>query len=371
MKKILFAYYLMVVLTFGTTAILTAESITFVAEDENSSVIETGNYESDYFWGGYKIDFSGSADDLYLMGRNIEFRGESEGALTAFGDTIAIDGLVKGNLHTAGSDVRITGHLGHTSFAAGQDITIAEDAVVDGTFISGSNTLQILGRLNDGLLAGAGEIIIDAPVKGDVNVRTGKLIITERGSIDGNLVYGSNTKISASEESRVTGTVTFEEKKDIDEKKISRFCIIVSVLFFLGLGVTGILFLLFPGIRYLVGRDRTEASYGKAVLWGLIPLFIYPVAIVFAIPLFPLAIALLLAAFPFWLVTTILGLTLSGQLIFKLFKWENNSRMLQFLLAFAAFLLLMLVPFLDFLIGLALSALGAGLLLERLFKTEF
>jgi cytoskeletal protein CcmA (bactofilin family)/uncharacterized membrane protein (GlpM family) len=378
MKKMIFVYYLMVIMTFSATAFLTAESMDFNAgsiyitgEEEESSIVESKNIDGDYFWGGFRMDFSGKADDLYLMGRHIDFEGMSDGTVTIFGDTIKIDGVIGNNLHSAGSDLRVSGTVSDTAFLAGQDITIADGAVVEGTLLSGSNTLHILGQLNNGLLAGAGEIIIDGPVKGDVNVRTGKLIITERGSIDGNLIYGANSFITEEEKGRVSGTVTFEETKEIDKEAFSTFRFVACLLFTIGLAVTGLLFLLLPVSRKIFSGEREFRSCGKTALWGLIPLFVYPVAIVFTIPLFPLSLALLLAGFPLWLLTTIMGLTLAGKLLFKAFGWEKDNRFLQFLLAFAAFTILTLIPYLGFLIGLAVTALGAGQMIRSTFQTEW
>lgn len=374
----IYAYYILVVLLFATTAILTAEATVFdggslfiVADEDSGSRMETGRYEDDYFWGGSNLDFSGIADDLYLMGRNIDYNGESAGSATIFGENIEIHGIVAKNLHSASNDIRITGRIAETAFIAAQNITISKEAVIDGTLLSGSSTLHIMGQLNNGLLAGAGEIIIDGPVAGNVEVHTGKLIITERGSIDGNLIYGSNVEISETEKARVSGTVAYKVKEELDKTRITTFCIIVAVLFFLTLVVSGLLLLLFPGVKRIFTPERDFSSYGKTVLWGLIPLFIYPVIMLITIPLFPLSIALGLSAFPLLGLSTILGLAFAGQLLFKVFKWENKSIYLQFLFAFAIYLILVLIPFVKVPVVLAVSAAGAGLLISRLFRTEF
>ena len=378
MKKMIIVYYLMVIMTFSVTVFLTAESKDFnagsiymIGEEEGSSVMESKEIDGDYFWGGFRMDFSGKADDLYLLGRYIDFEGESDGSVTIFGDTIKIDGLVGNNLHSAGNDLRISGTVSDTAFLAGQDITIADSAVVEGTLFSGSNTLHILGQLNNGLLAGAGEIIIDGPVKGNVNVRTGKLIITERGSIDGNLTYGANSIITKEEEGRISGNVLFVENKEKDKDSFSKFRFVASLIFTIGLVITGLLFLLLPISRKIFSREREFKSCGKTALWGLIPLFIYPIAIVFTIPLFPLSLALFLGGFPLWLLTTIMGLTIAGDLMFKAFGWQKDNRYLNFLLAFAAYTILLLVPYLGFLVGLAVTALGAGQMIRSTFQTQW
>ena len=89
------------------------------------------------------------------------------------------------------------------------------------------------------------------------------------------------------------------------------------------------------------------------------------------IPLFPLSIALALAAFPLMGLTTILGLVFSGQFLFTLLKWENDNLFLQFLAAFAIFSILVLIPYAGVPVMLAVAAAGSGLLIGKIFKTDF
>jgi len=381
MRKLLFTYYVLLVMFFGAAAILTAETVAFdggsifvnFADEkaDDGDLYFSKTISDDYLAGGNNLGFSGIADDLYLMGRKINFTGESKGGMIALGENIELNGIVAKNLHSAGNSVRITGHIQDTAFVAGESIVISEEAVVDGTLFSGSNTIHVIGQLNNGLIAGAGEVLIDGPVKGDVNVRTGKLIITERGSIHGNLTYGSNGEISMSERARVTGNIKYEVDDKIDEKGFSTFCIIASIIFFVTICISGLLLLLFPGVKSIFDKDRDAVSYGKTLLWGLIPLFIFPVAVLVTIPLLPLSIALGLSTFPLMGLTLVLGLAFAGQLLFKVFKWENNSIYLQFLLAFGIFLLLALIPYVKVLVYLGLAAMGAGLVISKLFRTEF
>jgi cytoskeletal protein CcmA (bactofilin family) len=368
----------LLILLFAATGILTAQtfaddagSIYMSFTEEKDFLLENNEFKGDYVSGRENIVFSGLADDLYLFSKSVDFKGSSTGALSAFAENIDISGIVGNNLHSMGKSVRITGHILETAFIGAQDIVIAEGAVLDGTLISGSSTLHIIGNLKNGLVAGAGEIIIDGPVSGDVRVKTGNLIITERGSISGNLTYSSNVEISSKEESRVNGIVKYELKKELEKKDFSTFIIVISIIFILTLMISGLLILLLPGVKLLYKRNRENASYGKTLLWGLIPLFIYPVVLLVTIPLFPLSIALGLSLFPFLGLTTILGLALAGQLLFKLLKWEKDNIYLQFLLAFAVFIFLTLIPFVKVIFMLAVAALGSGLLISKLFNTEF
>lgn len=339
--------------------------------DKNSNFEMDESFAGDVVSAADHASFKGTGDDLYLMGETVAFSGRATGSVTALGETVDIHGDIANNLHAAGKSIRLTGQIGETTFLGAADIVVAESAVVGGTLLAGANDLHIIGQLKSGLLAGAGKIVIDGPVTGDVNVRTGKLTITERGSIQGNLTYGASQEISPSERARVSGEVTFKADAVIDEEESSASSILGKVWFFLTIIASGLLLLLLPAVRSALNREREPASYGKALLWGLIPIFIYPVAILFTIPLYPLAIALALALFPLIWLTTLIGLALAGQFLFKVFKWENKPVFLQFIFACVLFGLALLIPFAKVLFIIAVSALGAGLMIGRLFKQEF
>lgn len=340
-------------------------------EDEGGDIFISEETEKDYLAAGDNVSYAGVADDLYLLGRRLEFDGKAIGAMNAFGEKVNINGDITKNLHTIGSSIKINSHIKETAFAAGDDVVVSKDSVIDGTLFAGASTLHILGQLNNGLVGGAGEIIIDGPIKGNVNVRTGKLIITERGLINGDLTYGSKTELSETENSRVTGNIKYIEDDIIEKKDISKFFVIAAILFYISLIAGGLLLLLIPGIKSSVSNTREPKSYLRTMLWGLIPVFIYPVLTIVSIPLFPISLALGLAAFPLFALSTVLGLTIGGQYLFKLLKWEKSNIYLQFLFALVAFAILSIIPFIKVILCLGVISMGAGVILSKLFKVKF
>jgi cytoskeletal protein CcmA (bactofilin family) len=382
MKKLTAVLTIVLILFLGLVSVsaqnsrLDAGTIEIEYNEENDDITSSGIFLNDYFAAGENLFFSGNADDLYLFGKRINYEGRSKGGMIAFAESIEIKGIVSKNLHSAAKSIRVSGNINETAFLAARNIVVGKEAVVGGTLISASKNLHIIGKLENGLIAAAGEIIIDGPVSGNVDIRAGKLIITERGLIDGNLSYSSSMKISEIEKGQITGTVNYKVKKAngenaIDKKDIIIFFITAAAFFFLSICVTGLLLLLLPGIKSLFEKEEKNIAYLKTLLWGLLPLFIYPVAVIITLPLLPLSIALILALFPLLGLTIILGLTLGGKFLFKTFKWKSKNVYLQFLFAFALFMVLSLIPFVNILTFIAVSAMGAGIILSKLFKTRF
>lgn len=375
MKKLLNLKTLLGVLFLTTLTLIAAEtekveagSIVFHYDEQNGDITESGKLEKDYFAGGETLSFTGMGDDVYLMGSLLNFDGTSENSLIALGNTVEITGNVGNNTYSAGNTVRVSGTLNDTAFLAGEHIIISKEAVVEGTLLSGSNTLHIMGPLNNGFISGAGEIIIDGPVTGDVRAYTGKIIITERGSVTGNLIYSAKSELTPEEASRITGTITFQDEDHLDEAGLTKFAIIAVVIFFLSLLVSGVLLLFLPGLKALFSEG--EINFGKTALWGLIPVLVFPVITLFAIPLFPLSIAMGLAIFPLMGLTTIFGLALAGKLLFNKLGRDKNVHIC-FLAAFGIYVVVSLIPVIKVFAILGVMALGAGMILMKLFKVRF
>ncbi len=355
-----------------------AGSIYIRGSEESGTVTQDHDIEDDYFFGGQRVEFKGSGDDLYLFGETIDYSGTSTGSILACSNTLNISGVVGQNFHGGANTVNITGKIMETAFIGANTIVIGPEAVIDGTLIVGCNIINIYGELNNGLLAAAAEVIIDGPVNGDVNVKVGKLVITERGSINGNLKYDSERELSESEKGRISGSIEYD-KSDMRGDDIAKgigaglvgFFIIAKIIAFISLIVAGLLILLLPGVKSVITEKRNRKSYGKILLWGLIPLCIYPVVVLVTIPLFPISIALGLAVFPLIAVTTILGLALTGQFLFGLFKWKNENVFLQFLFAYGIYVVLSIIPVIGVLSAIALAAAGSGLIISKLFKVKF
>lgn len=378
MKNRLIYTFLLTMLMFSASSLFAenktqdAGSIQMEFDEHVDDTALSRDITDDYFTAGRTVKFSGSADDVYLFGKTINHDGTTKGNMMAIGETVEIAGVVEGNLHSAGESVNITGILNETAFITGDRIVIAKDAMIAGTLISASRTLHIMGGLNNGLLAGGGEIIIDSPINGDVKVQTGKLIITERGSIEGNLVYGSNTELSEKEKERISGTIEYEVRTEhIEKEDFTKFLYMIKGFFLFALIISGILLLLFPGIKSLFNREMEKGNYGKTLLWGLIPLFIFPVLIIVTIPILPLSVTLGFSVLPLLGLTQIFGLVLIGQFLFKTFNWTKNNVFLHYLFAALLFAVLLMVPVLNVIVSLTVSAMGAGLVIGKLFQTEF
>lgn len=353
------------------TEFFNAGSMEFYSNEEAGDLVITKVNGKDYFASGETVSLKGVIDDAYILGEKVYFEGKSTGGINAIAETVALNGIISKNVHSIAKSIKINGSLKDTVFLAAQDIVIGKEAIIDGTLFAGGSVVHIFGTLKNGLVAGAGEVIIDGPITGDVNLKVGKLRITQRGSIKGNLTYAAKSKLSSDELGRISGNVTFNVDDEIDENEMKKFFMIFSVISLVSLIVAGLLILLLPAVKNIYNKETNSRCIWKTLLWGLIPIFIYPMLVLFTIPLLPLSVALILGVFPLIGLALALGLTLAGDFLFDKFNWKKQSLALRFLFALLIFALLQLIPFIGQIVTLGIMAMGSGLILSKLFRTEF
>ncbi len=374
---ILFLFSLMSLISLGAIDIKCSED----------AFTETSMELTDYLFAGEELLFTGKADNLYFFGRKLTFQGEVESGLTAFGDRVILDGIVKNDTHIGATTIDILGDVEGTLFLGGKDIVIAPNSTIRGDLLAGAAMITINGVVDGDVYIGAGKVMINGIITGNLLTKTGKIIFGENGRIEGDLEYSSDWKLSEDDMASVSGTIEFTEFKEWDKNKfftdtefeenIKWIGPIVRIIIILSFLITGVLLLVFP-VSKILEKERTERRFIFTALWGLIPFFVYPVLIALGFLLgllfgitVPIALGLLLAGLPFLVFTQVLGITLFGQFLFRLFKWKKNSRHLFFLFGLAFAIIISFIPILSILGFIFFSAAGWGRLLESIFKVEF
>lgn len=346
--------------------------------DNETMVTETRDIDGDYLFWGKILEFSGSAEDVQFYGESVKFTGAVKGDMIAGGKEISLEGPIGNDLKAAGERVTVNGTVGDTSFLAGKTIIIGPDAIIDGDVFVGGSEVTLHGTINGDLRIGAGYVTIDGTVNGNVIVKTGELILTERARINGNLTYESEDSTVIQTGNKVTGTViktVFEEKRGIctprvDEKKRGDggFMIFMALSTIVSILGGGLLLLLIPAFGTIFTGNPGSRNFWSTLLWGLIPLFLYPVAVLLLLPLFPVSIALALAGLPLGSLATVLGITRFGEYMFEVFKWKKVNRFQFFLFGLVLLLIPFVIPGVSLLAFLFVTAAGWGLILRILGK---
>jgi cytoskeletal protein CcmA (bactofilin family) len=348
-----------------------------VIMDKKEPVIVTEVFDEDYIFFGEKFEFKGRANDLFVFCQEINFSGRSNMALFAFAQQVTMAGETGNGIKSAAQIISISGDVKGTSFFAAEEVMIEKSSHIIGDIFSASRTFTVKGKLKGDLHAAAAEIDIQSEIHGNVHVYAGKLTIPENGKIIGNLIYHSDKEITQEEALRVTGEIKFEqEEKDFfdesfcDESHFIPFWL--SIIFKISFILFGLLVLAFPVTTFLAKRFGFREIVSNT-LWGLVPIFIYPTAILISIVMIitlPVAVTLIFGLIPLILVTKVLGLTLIGSFILTRFKPAARNRFLFFLTAAVIYSILTLIPVLGILLLALVTSTGCGYVLLSLFKKE-
>lgn len=364
---------------FATEIIINKdETVTSIGVDETEDQILVGE----------NTTFSGKAGDVLMFGKTLNVEGLVSFSAILIGDTVNVSKDIGNDLYAGGKFVNITGNIGDNAYLAGQNIVIGPDTIINGTVIAMGKDLKISGDVYGDIYAGVGFLTIDGTIHGNIYAEVERIAITERGNVKGDLTYSAERELSDKDLKQIKGTVAVKDgslfachrnSSKFGNKSMHRrtrenhfgFSLFPKLFFLFGILFSGLLILLFPVFSNVYKEKRESSRFWQSLLWGLIPLFIYPVAAGVSMIILPLGIAMVLIALPVIGITVILGLTLLGQFLFKTFKWKSNSRHLHFLFACAVFSILLIIPVISNLTVLALSALGWGVIMELLFIKKF
>lgn len=147
-------------------------------------------------------------DDLYAFGQSILIEGEVRGDVVAFGAEVRVPGHVRGDLISASREMRLEGRVDGSIRSAGGELTLAgqvgKDAVIaggtadlaQGATVAGDVAVaggkaRLLGSVGRDVRAASEELVIDGAVRGSVQAQAERLTIGDRASLNGTLKYSS------------------------------------------------------------------------------------------------------------------------------------------------------------------------------------
>lgn len=270
-------------------------------------------------------------------------------------------------------------------------VTISEDRAViektrtinDDLFISGGE-VEVLGTVNGDIYAAGGEVTIDGIVKGDVLAAGGE--VTVKGVVEnsvraaGGQVTISSAKIgrnisvaggeiAVSEDTKVAGKsyIFKPEPRGANENNRESFAGSFSIWSFLVSSIVGIALLRYfkPAVNKVIREIRTQAN--NSIFTGFIALFLIPLALfIIMVTLIGIPLALILGAlFAIELyLTKILVAVAVGDYVNERFNLKSDGLYLNFVVGLLIIEIAMLIPVLNFFVGVGVLLLGLGAMMR-------
>jgi len=338
-------------------------------------------HHGDYFAAGGSIEVSGVVKgDVYVVGSQIVIDGTVEGDVIATGGSIDIAGRITGSVRLAGGQIEINGQIGRNATVMGGNIQISSSSRIDGNVVLTGGIVDLAGTIGGDLTLTASTARITGDIEKNLHAYVGKLRLSSRANIGGNLEYSSSSEAYIDQGAEIRGEVIYHPSvvQEFFRGKWrqglvigSRFAGIVMNFFFSF--IIGLLFIkVFPKklkgtLQYLQERPW------KAFWIGFLMMIVIPMAcllLLVSILGFPFAIALVVLGLLGFFAAKVFPVIWLSNRFFPRFGLKKNSLLL-FFFGLVLFFFLQQIPFFGGLISLVATFLGLGaIMLGRIPKRK-
>lgn len=306
--------------------------------------------------------------DVICAGQNIDINGTVEGDVICAGQNITISNTVGGSVRGAAQTIKINGRIGRNVTAAGQ--TVSASSTVAGEMLFAGQQANIGGRIEKSVAGAADSIIIGGVIGGNADFRGRNLNFQKDGKIAGALTYTSENQVGQDADERVLGGIrqitpppdkpsaSFKHEKTFAQKAEDKI-----FDFLANLAAAAVLVLLFKKFAAKIGGILLEKP-GQCLGWGFVILLAVPVAAlllvftIIGIPVSILGVLVLLAAL--WLGRIFAALAIGKKIAQNYWKKYQDSPMAQAAVGVAALWLLFAIPVIGAMLSFAAMVWGLG-----------
>lgn len=159
--------------------------------DQPNYVLRTGetvNNDLYVFAESTRIEGTVSGD-LVAFGNTIEVTGHVTGDVIAWGAHVRISGQVDGNVRGGASSIFISGKIGKNVSAWAGAIELSRGGEIGGSLLSGAGEVTISGHVARDFMGFGGSTTIDGSIGGNVQLRSGELLVGQTANIAGSTKY--------------------------------------------------------------------------------------------------------------------------------------------------------------------------------------
>ena len=320
---------------------------------------------------GQTVSIDGDVNgDLLAFARVVTIHGHVAGDVITAGETVEVQGGVGGSVYAAGSGVKIKQmRVGRNLYTAGRDLTIETGAEIAGNATAAGDTVNVDGKVGVDLTTAGNSLVVRGEVTRNVAAFGQSITLLAPASIGGNLVAhvraADNLQIAPG--ATVRGNV---DKQISAGSRATRFSRYLTSSFYtwqivrLGAAYLAGLLLLwaFAGLRTATVADAGAGLKAGAI--GLVTAIALPV-VAFIACITVVGIPLGIFAAILWLLGLYFAKIVVAQLIGrKLFASAHGvPHYAATLLAGLVIVIIAInLPWIGWLIGLALTLLGLGMI---------
>ena len=317
--------------------------------------------------------------DLICAASSITINGRVEGDLICAGQNVNINGEITGNVRTAASSVYLNNKVGRNFMAAGGFVNLGSNTQINEDATIGAGNGEVRGKVGRDLTAAGGNILIsgnigrNAKLWVDQNVKQQNqfnknnvpLSIADKSTIGGNLEYTSSKTADISPDASIKGEVKHKAPKNKEANKsfagFYGWMKIVSLFSYLIIGLVLVSLWREETIHITdLMREKIGPSFG----WGLIVLFLTPIIII-ALMFTLIGIPLALILFAIWMIAVyvskiIAGIYIGRELIERFWRRKSKSLITAMVIGIIILWIVCMIPLIGWLICLLATLWGLG-----------
>ncbi len=361
----------------------------FLAQSVFADTAEFVHGGDTFISGGTVTPSLDSVGDAFVSGRRIVADGTSQGDMHVAGFDLTINTNAAEDLYAMGGTVLVRGTVAQDLTAMGFSVRTDPSAETSGNVRMMGNTVTIEGRIQGALAALGTDVILNAPVEGDVRLIANSISFGPSAVVRGTLTYSTKEKMSVPERVASADRVIYE-KLDMSEAwdgwdEVRKempvlptfasvlFGFVVTLLFYV---VLAALMLTFMPRRLEKMRTSIAVAPGKSVLLGVVGLALLIGAIpitaltIVGLPFVPVVILALIVA---WVLAYALGAYSIAMWVFSAVGGQSDpstvARLVVFAAAITVIALLNYIPFVGWVANYTLVLLGMGAMTNAAFQS--
>ena len=306
--------------------------------------------------------------DVFCAGQSITINGNIDGDILCAGQSIDINGNVAGNIRTVGQDVKINGTVAKNVTLAGQTINLPGN--VQGEMLFAGQQAIFGGQIGKNVMGAAGSITVGGKIGGNVQFWDKNLAIQNNAVIGGPIVYTSVNDAAVESGAQISQGITrhdvpVSQKPDFGNTKKTPDQIfwnkLAEIVFYLVVAL--ILAFVFKGLMGKITLAMLTKP-GHSLGWGFLLLILVPMAsiiVMFTIVGIPFALlAILLYAAALFFSRIFVAIAIGKKFTQMYWKVKQDSLFEQTFIGVIALWLVMMIPIIGAIIAFFSVIWGLG-----------
>jgi cytoskeletal protein CcmA (bactofilin family) len=218
--------------------------------------------------------------DLYFFGQSVDISGHIKGDLILFVQSARVTGQVDGNIRAATNNLTITGTVAKNVLSLNEVLNLDSAGRVDGSMTAFAESVGIDGKLGRDLLVFDDQTTISGTVGGGIRAKGHNLSIVSSGEVAGPIHYEGDHPANVASGAKLASPIEYVVREHHSEYKEGHYYLwrVIWTAAFILFGL--VLILLMP--KFAEDAVRAGERVGAPLGLGLLVFFAVPIAAVIA-----------------------------------------------------------------------------------------